>query len=452
MRLNDVLLSVKKDIKNKILFFLGLLIFAFPILPNAIQSISILFFIGFSIFFYFSEKSFSFSRQQYVGFAVTTFWVVFLCVTILYSDDKSYGFRMLQRYVNIIVAPLVFIFFVPSFFFHKRHYFYLSFVISNLLFILIIYYKAIYVVEATCFPEIYYNNFLDKLRFILKKPNHVVFSCFENETNHSFFIHRVYNSMNFLFSILLLIEILFYKNFKKNTLFYIFSFISIMVFGYLLFYQFSVVNIGLALLLIPLLILMRIKQRRLRILFIIFSLMSISVLFVISGRDISSNKVASKYLTPALNLVIKVFTERNYGNIDERYEINKANKELIGRKPFFGYGIGDAQNNLKNYYSKHKTENSVFEMAFIENLNSHNNYAFLLLSGGVVLILFYLMNVIFCFNLGIVNKEWIYIAFMIIIGSNLLAENILSRIHGTLFYSLFNALFIASLIRKEKPN
>ena len=157
-------------------------------------------------------------------------------------------------------------------------------------------------------------------------------------------------------------------------------------------------------------------------------------------------------MVPALNLAKKVVTGNDYGNTDERYEINNASWQLIKKAPVFGYGIGDVQYELNNYYNKHSSDKTAYKMAYEENLNSHNNYAYLWLSGGFILLLLYIINLIFGLYYGLLFKEWIYIAFIIIVSANLLFENVLSRIHGVLFYSVFNALFIASLIRKEKTN
>ena len=54
----------EKALKNYILLFLATLIFTFPILPTAIQSISILSFIGLSIIFFLTKNKISFSHMK----------------------------------------------------------------------------------------------------------------------------------------------------------------------------------------------------------------------------------------------------------------------------------------------------------------------------------------------------------------------------------------------------
>lgn len=431
-------------LKTKSLFFLTVLVFAFPILPSAIQSITIILLVSLSVIRVLINKKFNLDREQVVVYAITTAWVIFLCLTIFYSKEMGYGISMAQRYLNIIAIPLVLNFFPPKNFLQKSCYFYLSFIISNLLFVFIIYYKAILVVEKTCFPEIYYNNFLDKISFILKKPNHIIFSCFESESKHSFFIHRVYNSMNFLFSILLLIELVFMKKFSKNIGFYLLTIICFTVFGYLIFYQFSVINVVLALVLIPVFIIIRIPSKKAKKLLSVLTITTLTFI-VITNLNFTSNKVAAKYLIPAVNLAKKVFTGNDYGSIDERYEINTASKNLIQDSFLFGYGIGDTQNELNKYYLEHKNSTNAFKIAYEKQLNTHNNYAFFMLSGGVILLVLFLISLVFSFYKGIYFKNWIYVFFLIIIAVNLMSENILSRIHGALFYAIFNGLFMVNL-------
>lgn len=441
---NEVLVF-KNNIKTKSLFFLTVLVFAFPILPNAIQSISILLFIGLSIIDAILKKTYRFQRKHVLVYTISTFWVVFLCLTIFYSEDMAYGVKMAQRYINVLAIPLILIFFIPKKILQNSHYFYLSFILSNLLFVVIIYYNAILVLEATCYPEIYYKNFFEKLNFILKKPNHIIFSCFENESKHSFFIHRVYNSMNFLFSILLLIELFFMKKFNKSIAFYLLSITCFIVFGYLIFYQFSVVNVFLSILLIPLFIIIKVPSfKAKKILFV--SVFAMAAVLIIINLNYPSNKVAVKYVTPAVNLVKKTFTGNHYKSVDERYEINIANKDLIKDAYLLGYGIGDVQNKLNSYYYQRISNSKSYMVAYKKKLNTHNNYAFFLLCGGLVLLILFLINVVFSIYIGALHKSWIYIFFLIVIIVNLMFENILSRIHGTLFYAIFNGFFIARMI------
>ncbi|TWO33984.1 O-antigen ligase family protein [Seonamhaeicola sediminis] len=435
---------LKNDVKEKSLLIIGIAVFAFPVFRNAVQSISILLFIGFSLILF--CKRLKFTKQHLFGLIIVTIWVIYLCITLIYSDDFDYGFILAQRYINILVIPIIFVLFVPKLLFKKQHYFYLSFIVSNVIFIFFIYYKAITVAENTCYPEIYYENIFDKLKFLLSKPNYIIFSCYENEVQHSLFVHRVYNSMNFLFSIILLIELIIKRHFK-SLLFYVFSILAFFVFFFLLYRQLSIVNIILAITLIPCYLMLSMPNRKLGFL-IIGVLMVFSLIML--GLGLKENQVTKKYVIPVLNLVKKTFTGEGDANVDERYEINQASFNLIKQRPVFGHGIGDVQNKLNNYYKDHQTESNSFKLALIKNLNSHNNYSFLILSGGFVLFGLYCINIIFCLYKSFILKHWLYVTFLLIISLNLISENMYSRIHGALFYALFNALFLADILKYKK--
>ncbi|GAA4802414.1 O-antigen ligase family protein [Litoribaculum gwangyangense] len=241
------------------------------------------------------------------------------------------------------------------------------------------------------------------------------------------------------------------KKLNKNIAFYLLSIICFIVFGYLIFYQFSVVNVFLSILLIPLFIIIRAPSLKAKKIFTTFVLAIITFLITIN-LNFPTNKVAVKYVIPAVNLVKKVFTGNHYKSVDERYEINIANKDLIKDAFLFGYGIGDVQNELNNYYYQHISDSKSYLIAYEKKLNTHNNYAFFILCGGVVLLILFLMSLVFSIYKGVLHKDWIYIFFLIIISVNLMFENMLSRIHGVLFYAIFNGFFIAKMINKNNQD
>ena len=190
--------------------------------------------------------------------------------------------------------------------------------------VLLIYYKAITIIEVTCYPEIYFKSILQKIQFLFSKPNHIVFACFENEYDHSFFIHRVYNSIFYLFSVLLIIEVLFKR--RVSNLFKAFLIIIGFWFIFLIYYQFSTVNVFLTIITLPVFLFLKIKATR----FKSFKRHLYSLIFAISVFGIvivkTNHSVAINQLEPAVNLLKKMTGGISNGEIDERYEINKANK------------------------------------------------------------------------------------------------------------------------------
>jgi len=436
-------LKKSNDLKDIIIKILMIFVFSFTLFTNAIISISLALFFGLSIIFYFNNSQFKrvIKKNKKLFFLING-WIIFLFITLIYSENISYGFRIGFRYLNALFIGIVFFILIPRKIINKREIFYYAFVLSNIIFVFYIYYKAILVVEKTCYPEIYYNTFIEKINFILKKPNHVIFSCFHDQYKSSFFIHRVYNSMGFLFSILILINLIFKTTLKRNCFLLCLYFILIIIFSFLLFYQFSVVNVVLGIILIPAFTFIKTWKKHKKIIIIGIILVSfISVPVFIKYNFWSSNAIENQSI-PAINFAKRVLTGEVNVNIDERFELNQANKFLIKENIIFGYGIGDVQDVLDGFYLSKKEDSRVYTEALKKHLNSHNNYAFLWLTGGLILLSAFLIQLFYAFNLSIKNKDWIFLFFLIIITLNLGFENVLSRISGLLFYVLFFNLFL----------
>jgi len=439
-------IKLKKKIdlfKSSLVCFFTCFIFLFPLFPTAVLSIALSLFI-ISGFFLTKKKI---NKEAIIIFLFATSWIFILLISLSYSNNIDYGIKLSQRYFNILLIVAVFLFFLKNKVLYNKFIFFTLFIISNIIFVVVIYYKAIIIIEQTCYPQIYYKPILEKILFVLKKPNHIIFSCFESQTKHSLHIHRVYNSMGFLFSILLTLELLFSREVRKKSKNYIYYFLGVLVitfFTFLIFYQFSVVNVVLTLILVPLFLIIKIKIKKRYIL----SLVLLFIVFALSREKFNNNdilfNVAKNQLQPAANLIIKTFTGDTKGDVDERFEINKANVYLIKNNLIFGVGIGDVQDELNTFYLNHINESKVYGLALEKTLNSHNNYAFLWIAGGLILLIPFLINLLFSLYVSYTNRDWLFLCFIILITINMLTENILSRMTGILFYTLFNSLFLAS--------
>lgn len=439
-----------KKLRDLIFTISMVIVYSFSFFSNAIISISLAVFLGFSLIFYFDlERIKKNIKNNSKLFFLVNGWVIFLMITIFYSENLTYGLRIGFRYFNALLIGLVFFFIIPKNKINQRKIFYYAFVASNIIFVFAIYFKAILILEKTCFPEIYYDSLFGKLKFILKKPNHIIFSCFHDQYKTSFFIHRVYNSIGFLLSILILINLIFKNSIKKNWFLLCLYIILICFFSFLLFYQFSVVNVALGIILIPAFIIIKAWEKHKKIVLIGLVIgITVSALLFYKYRILDSSTVKEQSI-PALNFARKVITGEAIDNVDERFEINQANKNLIRERLIIGYGVGDVQDALDEYYMSNNQNSNVYKRALEKHLNSHNNYAFLWLAGGLILLMLFLIQLFYLFKLSLKNRDWIFVFFLIIISFNLFFENVLSRISGLLFYVLFLNLFLFTTKQKE---
>ncbi len=99
-------------------------------------------------------------------------------------------------------------------------------------------------------------------------------------------------------------------------------------------------------------------------------------------------------------------------------------------------------------YKKNSTE--LLQYAIKEDLNTHNNYLFFYLSGGLFCLLIFVASLI---NLGwksFMEKKYLCVSFIVILVINLLSENVLSRHFGLMFYSVFFITLFSENFKKNQ--
>lgn len=422
------------------------MLFAFQILPRALQSIMIvLVFISFLL-----KPKNDFSRVNLFLWIMVVLWYFGEFFTLAYSTNLKDGFDVLIRQLAIPVCFLIGITNKQNLGFKTVKQLLLTFVFSNFLYVIYIYGKVLYVAEITCYPEIYFMDFLDKAKFIIDKPNHVLFACLEFESNTSFLTHRVYNSMQFLFSVFIIAELVLNNEKWKvhNAIKFILIFIGIL-FIVTILYQFSVINVFLLFFLFPIFILYNLKSKIKRLIFTITIVLGIA--FGVIFKSYTDLESAKNQLNVAINYFEDTFLNKEMKrstNIDDRYFINKSSKIIFLDNYFLGVGIGDVQDKLNINYATHLNDDNYFRI-LEKKLNTHNNYYFFLLAGGILLFIQFLLSQGLIFKQFFQRKNALAISFMIVFLINLITENMLNRINGVLFYSVFIFLFFGDAVHKK---
>ena len=131
------------------------------------------------------------------------------------------------------------------------------------------------------------------------------------------------------------------------------------------------------------------------------------------------------------------------GNISEsnRAELYKAEKEMIGRNPVFGFGVGNFINDNVGFWSKQfKHRAYLFQFA----RNAENDYLETLIETGVVGLCFYLFFICGALLLAIrqLRKKWDWIQYILLIFFSLMLINgmydvSLRRLpHAIIFFSI----------------
>ena len=79
------------------------------------------------------------------------------------------------------------------------------------------------------------------------------------------------------------------------------------------------------------------------------------------------------------------------------------------------------------------------------NYNTHSSYFNILLATGIVGLIIFLTALTYQFKLAFNSENKLYLSFLILIAVSMLFENILMRMHGAVFFALFNSIFVKNL-------
>jgi O-antigen ligase len=109
---------------------------------------------------------------------------------------------------------------------------------------------------------------------------------------------------------------------------------------------------------------------------------------------------------------------------------------LVKRSPLIGYGTGDEIAMLKTQYIQ-----KGLYISYLEDFNAHNQYLSFLLKNGVLGLAIFLMAFVYYLRLAFLNRDFMYISFLILLLIGFYTENVLDANKGILFFTFFNTLF-----------
>ncbi|MGN6531849.1 MAG: O-antigen ligase family protein [Ginsengibacter sp.] len=120
--------------------------------------------------------------------------------------------------------------------------------------------------------------------------------------------------------------------------------------------------------------------------------------------------------------------------------------QLIKQSPLIGYGSGSEKQVLKNKYFEEK-----FYRSYLVELNAHSQYLSFLINSGIVGLLLYLYILSYGFSRSIKKRDFLLLAFLILIAVVSVSENILDVNKGIFFYSFFSSIFLLNHKEKMQP-
>ena len=128
---------------------------------------------------------------------------------------------------------------------------------------------------------------------------------------------------------------------------------------------------------------------------------------------------------------------KNIKSEDIRKGIYYCSWILAKESIWYGYGIGDVQEELNSCYSESFDTNTYQLVEY----NSHNQYLHVLLSAGIFGLLLFLLSLIIPLYLSLKQKNYSWFFFTLFIMGCFLTENIIDRHDGVIFFSLFNSIY-----------
>lgn len=376
------------------------LLFLTPILPQLLKIASIAFFFLVCLTSFISSNS----SFKWKFFLINAGVYIAYLFSVFYSSDLSYAFSKLEVSLSILIFPLGFSMISGDLInatLHKLKLFFYTYIVSILL--LNLYFIVLFLDEGNALDSfIDYSTFINNLEIMPQ-------------------MHSLYLGMHNSVAILMV--------------FYLLKTERFLIKGAILFVAGFLLGIGLILLLkkgstfalifVATLLCVKYKLRRAWAFFVVF-IFSLATFFVVFPELIKN-----------FNQLFKI----------ENVETSKTSTEIQGvvlncstikiqEAGLFGFGVGDAKNELIDCYSDQDQDLAS------RSYNTHNQYLSLILMIGWFGLIFFLIILLYNLNHAIKSKMYISAGILLLYITIMLSENILERQEGVIYFSLFLNFFL----------
>ncbi len=397
--------------KNNITFSILYLFFLFPLIPNRVKGLPVIFLLIWGVFVFIKSKVRSYPYKKVLF--ISSLYLLYL-ISLLYTENLKNIDKILSTRLSLLVVPLAFGFLYQE--------------VKKIRFKdVVVFIKVNSVVSAIYSVLILsYLGYLGVFNNVIKIENALAYI-----TNEMWLInqHPIYGSSFIGISLLL-------------TLYYVVSEKEKKIRGYIF-------------LIVIMIITLFILTRKSVLIALFFSVFSGFLLY-------KKRKNFKRYLIAILTVVLLVFvfsktvSNRFYELIDKetytrinkesstslRYTIYLSSIKAILKSPIIGYGVGDVKPELKKYYQKTSAEMIYY--------NSHNQYlSFYLATGifGFLLLWIIMLKTIF---LAVKKQKMVLLLLSVFFSVLMLFENILERQSGVILFSFYMCLLTFTNFEKKK--
>lgn len=364
-------------------------------------------------------------RQRKQLILINIIFFIFILLSVIYSENIEVSFNEVRRDINLLVFPLILLLFFPKITTSQLNKVLNSYLCATILLLLI--YLGLIVKYG-------YDNSNTKL--FLDYPYRAII-----EGKSHMKVTPTYLSLWFSFSVLYVLYRLKSVDNKIKKGLYVFMALSFYLF--ILLIAARMVFIALNIILVALLF----YNNKTTLYKKISAFVVLVLLIGVMGYSFSYTSLfKQRYYNEVFVKKIKIPKGRNPSSLSIRYGIYNCAINLVKSAPVFGHGVGDVQDKLNRCYQ------SSYRSSFYKKkkFDSHNYYLSLLLSGGIITLLSFVLMVTYNLKIGLNSQDILYVGFMLLILLCCLTESLLNRVYGTVFFAFFNALFLLKNIKTVK--
>ncbi len=346
-------------------------------------------------------------------FIISTLFIFPVLLSLTYSQNIGAGIKNILHILPVVVFPLLFCFLLPKVRTPQLRWALYSFLAACVVQVLAMHFQF--------YGLGLYDNF-QQATFYRLPFREAVFN-FEYQT-----LHPSYISLWYCFAICVALKIIYDC---RSMAVRILCLLSVILLLYTIVILSSRIGF-LCLLGLSVYCLTLIRNRKV----MMFLGLGFLLIFILSITKISF--ISSRIITEFQQTELSPPVGKKHNSINIRVGIYQCAFEIASSNFLLGVGFGDVQDELDSCYTQFDTD--VYQS---DNYNSHSYFLHILLSGGVIALVFLLYMLFFFWRTATRNGAYLYICFMLIIILGMLFENTLSRSHGVFFFAFFNSLFLS---------
>jgi O-antigen ligase len=385
----------------QLLYYMTALMFLMPVVPRGVRPVLI----GVYALLAICSKILDKENFKWNYFLLNSSLFIFYLMSLLYTEDISYGMRKISTGAALLVFPLVIACMSKrclTYILDRRYQLMWYYIVATLILCV-----GAFIIfsQQYSFDEVILH-FINIIRTDIS----------------GWKIHPIYLSMHIgvsmLFSLFLVQQKL---NWKKLLLLIL---INAVLIGFLLI----MIKKGpiIALILVAAYLVLMFKNKN---------------LYIVFGLGLAG-LVATIILNPKVNerfselLQVKNADASLTNSTNIRYSIYQCVTSVVPDAGIFGYGIGDGKNKLVECYQE--------DAQFLADnrYNSHNQFLGIILNVGYLGLLFFALFLLYHLIRAFYKKNYLFIAILLFYCIVMFSENILERENGVLFFAFFINLFL----------